>query len=657
MNSTDQACAPRQIFVPLKDLGLAPENPRAKEPRDEGIASLRATLRAAGVVIPLCVRPGRGDEKPYMTLDGRRRLFGLQDELADGYIEEDYLVRCELFESLAAQAAAAVLTATEQLPVHTADVITAIGKLRKLRMNTAAIAKALGYDEVEIKRLEKLSAVHPNVLKAFRKGAITMRQVRMFARLPDRKTQGEIAQTALNGYFYDYQLQHLVTSGQVTTADPRLILVGAERYAAAGGRVESDLFGELPDRLLDPEILQDLWRARIEPVVAHFGEAGLKVYVGRDAGYRAPEGFEPLPSVYLGELSATAKAQRNAAQSRAEAVLRQLQGEDLSAEDAVAAVVPVLTAKMEAAAAALTRQSIGAVLLTPEDLLGVKATFFATPEPETPSDEEPADDSEAAKSELDSWDRRDVVVPEVEVDVEGASHALHAVRTDVATRGLMRDLADDPSTALTALVAQLFKHLALPSPVCQGESALTLSANAYRFGQTPPLGALDGEVRARLAARRDAYRASGLRPIPWVDSLAHGEKMALLAELVAVTLNLREERTSSIRSAARAEAAEIAGLCGADIAAHWTPDATFLSAHPKGQLLAMLDEMGVDDPRAKTLKKDELVTFVAEACAERQWAPRALAWNRAEASDTEASEVEGSATAPEVEPDEEAQAA
>jgi ParB family chromosome partitioning protein len=641
MTTSDPAIAPRQIFVPLKDLGLAPENPRAKEPRDEGIASLRATLRAAGIVIPLCVRPGRGDEKPYMTLDGRRRLFGLQDELADGHIDEDYLVRCELFESLAAQAAAAVLTATEQLPVHTADVIVAIGKLRKLKMNTAAIAKALGYEELEIKRLERLSAVHPNVLKAFRKGALTMRQVRMFARLPDRKTQGEIAQTALNGYFYDYQLQHLVTSGQVTAADPRLILVGRDRYAAAGGRVEGDLFGELPDRLLDPEILQDLWRARIEPLVEHFGEAGLQVYVGRDTGYRAPEGFEPLPNVYVGELSAAAKAERSAAQGRADAALRALQGEDLSAKDAASAILPVLAAKMEAAAAALARQSIGAVLLTPEDVLGVKATFFATPEPETPSSDETSDEDDAEGAADEDWGgRSEVVVPEVEVDVEGASHALHTVRTDVATRGLMRDLADDPGAALTALLAQLFKHLALSSPVYQGESALTISATGYRFGQTPAIAALDGEVRARLGARRDAYRASGLRPIPWVASLAHGEKMALLAELVAVSLNLREERTSSIRSAARAEAAEIAGLCGAEIAAHWTPDVAFLSTHPKAQLLAMLDELQVDDPRAKTLKKDELVAFVAEACAERQWAPRALAWDRAEAPDIDTSDAE-----------------
>ena len=36
------------------------------------------------------------------------------------------------------------------------------------------------------------------------------------------------------------------------------------------------------------------------------------------------------------------------------------------------------------------------------------------------------------------------------------THALHAVRTDVATRGLIRALADAPDVALTALTARLF---------------------------------------------------------------------------------------------------------------------------------------------------------------------------------------------------------
>ena len=140
-------------------------------------------------------------------------------------------------------------------------------------------------------------------------------------------------------------------------------------------------------------------------------------------------------------------------------------------------------------------------------------------------------------------------------------------------------------------------------------------------------------MRARLDVRREAYRASGLRPITWVETLPHGEKMALLAELTAVSLNIREARTSLLRHGARAEAAEIAALCGADISAHWTPDEAYLAVHSKAQLLAMLDELEVEDDRARTLKKDALVTFVAEAAAERQWAPAVLSWDRPAALD------------------------
>ena len=66
-----------------------------------------------------------------------------------------------------------------------------------------------------------------------------------------------------------------------------------------------------------------------------------------------------------------------------------------------------------------------------------------------------------------------------------------------------------------------------------------------------------------------------------------------------------------------------------DISAHWTPDPDYLAVHSKKQLLVLLDEMQVDDPRAKTLKKDELVVLVANAAAERQWAPQVLSWEGA----------------------------
>ena len=619
-----------QIRVRLGDLGLARENLRFDQPADEGVAQLADTILAAGIVIPLIVRPGTKSEQPFMALDGRRRRMGLLLLSERGDITEDYMIDCLLAGDKVAQAAAVVLPNTERAPVHIADVISAIPKLRKTKMDTKAIAAALGYAELEIKRLEALSAVHATVLNALRHGKLTLKQVRLFARLPDKKQQAEIAQSALDGHFQDYQLRHVIERDRVTTQDHRFTLVGMDRYVAAGGRVSTDLFGELPDSLLDPEVLQLAWRERISPIVAHLEMVGLAVFVGRESSFRAPDGFFPLPYLAPRDLSEEQTHTLAAARYEVTQVSSQLQDIDPWADDAPSALVPLLDAMLAAAAAPLSRSRVSAVMLTPSDGYGIAATFYCVPLPAEELPEDPAAEPLGKEEETSDWRRpsNDVEVPQADVEVEGSSHMLHETRTDVATRGLIRDLADDPSAALSVLVAQLFKALALQFSGGLETSAAQISATRYQRGNLTLIAALDGEVRARLDARRAAYKASGLRPITWVETLPHGEKMALMAELVAVSLNVRENRTTSLRHAARAEAAEIAALCGADISAHWTPDGAYLAVHSKAQLTALLEEMGVEDDRAKTLKKADLVTFVAEAAAERQWAPPVLSWDR-----------------------------
>jgi ParB family chromosome partitioning protein len=637
------------IKVRLGDLGLAPENLRFKEPADDGVPQLADTILAAGVVIPPIVRPGRKGEPRFMALDGRRRRFGLLLLRERGEVTDDYEVECLLAETKAQQVAGVMLPATEHAPVHIADVITAIGKLRKSKLDTGAIAAALGYAELEIRRLEALAAVHPNVLKALRAGKLTLKQVRLFARIGDKKQQAEIAQTALDGYFQDYQLKGLVTRGRITVDDPRFTLVGLDRYVAAGGRVSSDLFAELPDALLDPDILTAAWRERVQPMVTHLQAEGLAVYLGDDGDFGAPEGFSRLPYVYRPDLTEAQATALDEARYRVTQLSSELQDIDPPADDAPAAFGPLVSAMAAVAGAPLSRCKIGAVILSPAGSdYGFAASFYSVPLPasELPEEieDEDGDDEDAEVGGRYGRAVADVEVPKADVEVEGSSHVFHETRTDVATRGLIRDLADDPSAALTVLVAQLFKQLALHSSGGLDASALQISGVRYSRGSTAPIAALDGEVKARLDAKRAAYKASGLRPITWVESLAHGEKMALLAELTAMSLNLREARTSMIRHGARAEAAEIAALCGADISAHWTPDAGYLAVHSKKQLLALLDEMQVEDDRAKTLKKDDLVAFVGEAAAERQWAPAALAWDRpveGEASEDTDAEAEG----------------
>ena len=626
---TAQPTPMEEITVRLGDLGLAPENLRFHEPADDGVPQLAETVLAAGVLIPPIVRAGRKGEQAFMTLDGRRRRFSLLFLLDRGDIDDDHPVVCKLAVTKAQQAAAIVLPNAEVAPVHVADIIGAIGKLRKAKMDTAGIARALGYAELEIKRLEALSGVHPSVLKALRLGKLTLRQVRLFARLPDRTQQAEIAQTALDGYFQDYQLRQVVEHDRATVEDDRFTLVGMDRYLAAGGRVSSDLFGEFPDHLLDPEILQSAWRGRVQPIVEHLRAEGLAVYVGRDVGYGAPDGFFRLQHVWERDLDAARKTALADARYTVTQLSSALQDADPSADETPAALAPLVSALGVVAGAPLTGSRIGAVLLTPADGYGVAATFYGVP---LPADERAGEDVEDGDDEAVAGGRyglcaNDVEVPRADVEVEGSSHVFHETRTDVATRGLIRDLADDPSAALTVLVAQMFKQLALHSSGGLESSAAQISASRYTRGTTAPIPALDGAVRDRLDARRAAYKASGLRPITWIETLPHGEKMALMAELTAISLNLREARTTTLRHGARAEAAEIAALCGADLSAHWTPDEAYLAVHSKKQLLALLEEMDAPDDRAKGLKKADLVTFVAEAAAERQWAPKALSWD------------------------------
>lgn len=616
----------RQVFVPLRDLGLAPENMRFNEPADAGVIQLADTIEAAGVLVPIAVRPGRKGEQAYVALDGRRRRLALMSLLESRRIASDYLVKCEVFESKAQQLAALSLTNCERAPVHVADVIVMIGKLRKSRMDTAAIAKALGYPEVEIKRLQALSGVHEKVLEALRAGKMTLKQVRLCVRLEDKALQAELAGDALEGRLHDYRLHQAVTGEQVTVEDPRFALVGS-RYGDAGGRLDSDLFGELPDRVLDADKLQALWVERVQPFAEALRQEDLAVFIGRDGGYGAPDGFERLPYVNTYYLAPEAKALVVTARETLEAARDAIGDADLTSDAAAEMLVSVLQAKMQLAAAALVGMRLGAALFTPDAELGFDVEFYGVRLPaETVAGEEEEQEEDDDDDHRHDSVRLDVETPNVEVVTEGASNVLHAARTDVATRGLIRDLADNPAAALTALIAQLFKALALSSGVGPGASALSISATAYNRGSLPAMPALDGEVRARLEARRAAYRASGLRPIGWVECLPHGEKMALLAELTAISLHLREERKDMIRRAARAEAAEIAALCAADLTAHWTPDAAFLGVHSKAQLVEMLDEMKVEDERAKTLKKDGLVAFVVDACAERQWSPRVLSW-------------------------------
>ena len=614
--------------VRLGDLGIALENLRHGEPPDDDIPNLAATLRAAGQLQRLTVRPGRGKkENPWMALDGRRRRLAFGLLLEAGEIDEDYPVEVYVETDPARQAAAVLLTNTA-VPVHVADVIVAIGRMMKSRLTIPVIATALGYAEIEIKRLAALAGLPSAALVALKSGRMTLKQARLLARLPDKAEQEAMAEAALDGQgFQDWRIIEKLDNSRVTVRDRRCALVDPESYGAAGGRTEVDLFGELAPVLLDPDILSNLWLARARGIAAVFEAEGIAVHVTAGPEPDLPDDLEALGYVYGGSLPAEEmsryRAQREVYNDRAEAVRLALETADRP-DLADLAIVDMIHARIAADQTGCGGRVVTTMVLWPASGTGVDVRCYT---PEEPEPEVEPDDDEAAAPGLSA--PRIYVAPAVEApdpDTDGVNHALHGVRTDVATRGLIRALADDPGAALTALIARLFTVLVLRTRIARSDSALAILATGFNPAGGRVIERLDGEVRQRLDDRRAAFEASGETVIGWIHGLPHGEKMSLLAELTAISLDVREERTSLIRRAARSEATELAALCGADITLHWTPDASFLQPHSKGLLLGMLETMGAEDERAKSLKKTELVDWVAEQAASRSWAPASLSF-------------------------------
>lgn len=679
-----EAVADETKLVPLKSIFIAPENPRATVEADDGIPQLGRTLVACQVY-PILARPAlKGETGEFGALDGRRRFLGFQSALAEGLISEDHLVAVTVVTDKARQHAAVTLANHEREAGHITDVITAIGRMKKAKLKSPAIAKALGYTEMQIRRWTKLADLQPSVLSAMRADKITLETAQMMTRLSP-ESQDAFAEQAVNDRYgnINYNVRQAVMSDVVTVEDDRFGLVSIDDYTAAGGKLESDLFGATSDVVLDVEILQRLWTDKVAPITAALEQAGLSVTFGRST-YYAPEGFERLPYNSLSSLGAAERRAYEAARAELENLCNRLKGtsavgeqeyddfdEDLDGEEgfegdddgevlgAAADVdgqadgvqfaddlpkpttLEVLLAHLAETRLLHLKSDIGAIVLQPDGDLGLSGNFYAKPAPVVPRAAEDDGEAHAPQIEAPAHTRADVEVPKVRVDVEGVNNSLHERYTVVATRGLTRTLADDPNAAFVLLVARLFVSIAMPFSANAMNSISTIKATEFSHSKHQPIGELDGEVAGRLVAFKEAYVASGLRPIPWVDSMPHSERMELMTVLVALSLDGKEFNTSYIRQGARAEAAEICELTGHDITNYWTPDAEFFAAHSKKQILPMLPLMGLEDePANGSLKKDELAGLAAQSAEAARWAPASLSWKAPEAELVEVDDLE-----------------
>lgn len=614
------------ITVALSQLSISSLNLRADDGADSRIEDLARSLApdAAGQLLPLFVKSLDHGTR-FEVLDGRRRFLAWSNLAEAGLIGSNHLISVVVCETDDEIAQAVVIANDMRVEVQHADVLITINRLLSEHFTYEDMAKALGRDVKDVKRMTVLGQLDIRILQAFKAQRFRLATLRQIARIKDVEKLQAFAEMVeeSEGPIHDYHIRELLEPGVYAT-DTLLNAFPLSTYLQKGGRVEQDLFEEHPDKLLDPEILGAAWKAAMKPVIKALKGAGLKVEFGLQAGYGAPDGFQSLGWNYPRTGDKALVAQLKA---EAETIVGDLK---LAAE--ASEHTRFVELAREFVLKALEAFTEDAKPLTPKACKAsagahghVKVEFYVD-EAEYDALIEAHEQANPRKTYYPAPVISDTPLPKTNLraDVSLYGHLHHLKTTTIAGKALARSLAEVPMVALDVQLSTQFQQVVLGRTHDSGKYVVKVCASVRIEAIREPNPALEQPVIDRLKAYKALYEHSGLHPFEWVSSLGPSEKLDLLALITAAQVDMSELKTDCVRHAARAEAVLVSATIGHDFKHHLMVDADYYTGFSKKSLLALITKMGLDPEEFENQKRRQLAQTVYELALECDFVPPAL---------------------------------
>ena len=272
MNPTDSPPDTAIREIPLSCLTLAPENVRKTPPGTAAHSELAASIRAHGLLENLVARAAGTDDdgrERFAVVAGGRRLAALQALAKEGALDAEHPVPCRVANGDAAELSLAENVV--RVAMHPADQVEAFSALAEDGLTVAAIAARFGVSERIVEQRIRLGGAAPELLDAYRAGAIDLNTLMAFAVTSDRTRQLAVwEQVSAQDYPpAAWQVKRLLTEERVPARAALARYVGVDAYEAAGGPVMRDLFADERENgvwLEDPALLNDLAMKKLTAV-------------------------------------------------------------------------------------------------------------------------------------------------------------------------------------------------------------------------------------------------------------------------------------------------------------------------------------------------------------------------------------------------------
>ena len=629
--------------VKLAKLRLSPINVRTAPDKDLAIEPLAAAILARGVLQNLLITPVTKPRGHFEVFDGGRRLRALHLLVEQGQIvADDYDVPVMVLKADASELSETSLAANfHQLKLTPAEECRAFHHFLGKDGDIDAVAKRFGQTRRFIEGRLRLATLAEPIFDALAAGEITLDIAKAYASTESHDKQlmvwGSYGQ---NGYANADMIRRVIANETMKSTDPVAILVGEDAYAAAGGRIDRDLFSDAGDRWTDPEIAQRLGAEIMEAEARRIGEEtglGWIRPIASSSTWNAAAGLHrvALPTVpptdeetaRLGEIDA-----------RLETIYAEMEDEALPEEeyarlDAEADALGEERERLEERPTILPdelKPQVGVFLtLTPRGEMVVEPTYYSeqpirADDPDGDADGGTGSPNGRGEPQAPAL-RPEAVAPGGKALSASLYDKLAIQRRDILAAALLGQPALALDFALFAIVDARSRHAQY------GTSIHARPPLDPAVGELPPSRASTdlADAREELAAgwTESACEVERFEAFRVLDDDA---KAGWLAWAVATSLEAKPTygaRQNPLQN-------RLATIMEIDVAAWWRPTSeNFFDRVTKGALLSLLEEVGGPalSGRHAAQKKSEISAsceklFAGEAIVEAEVKDKALAW-------------------------------
>lgn len=620
---------------------------------DLSIEPLAADIEARGVLQNLLATPVKQSRGSFAVFDGGRRLRALQLLAETGKIDADsYDVPVQILKGDDNTLSETSLAANfHQLKMSPAEECRAfqhfIGQGDQTHGDIDAVSKRFGVTRRFVEGRLRLASLADPIFDALAEGRITLDMAKAYASTEDRARQLLIfEQYGSYGYTNADSIRRTIASETMGATAPIALLVGADAYVAAGGKVDRDLFTDDGDKWINPEIAQRVGAEIMEAEAKRIGEETGLAWIRPIASaqtYSATAGLYPvrLPAQPLTDEE---QIRLEVIDNRLDDIRSEMEDEELAEESYQA-----LDAESDALAE--ERQSlVNRAGVLPDELKGQVGAFLTL--------------SHKGEMQLDptyySEQPLRIAAPEGEAG-DGDGVAITSAHPIGGSRAAPKEAPPEAvAPGGKALSARLYDELSMQRRDVLAASLLSHPALALDYAifamadrrngygqlgttiraghpQDPVMGDLLPSIaRTALADAADSLDTSWTGHSGEVErfeafrAIDDDAKAAWLAYAVASSLEAKaalNQRQNPLQN-------RLAAIMEVDVAQWWRPTAAnFFDRVPKGALLVLLREVGGPalSERYASAKKGEIskscqTLFAGEAIIEAEVKDKALAW-------------------------------